>query len=112
MVQDALLIFAMTFAGTLGALFFKRASATIEPQHIFSVLWNIPLYVGGCFYLLGAVLNIILLRRFDYSVLYPLTSLTYIWTACVSHFVFGERITKNKALALALIVVGAVLINS
>lgn len=112
MIRNILMLFVMTFSGTLGALFFKRASASLDPHRPYKVLLNVSLYLGGCFYLLGAALNIVLLGWFDYSVLYPMTSLTYIWTAIVSYFVYKEKITKYKIIALILIAAGIILISA
>ena len=104
-------LFVMTLSGTFGALFFKRASTSLENKSLFAMLGNANLYIGGCFYLLGAALNVLLLRRLDYSLVYPMTSLTYIWTMLVSRLLFGEKITLGKVAALTLILAGIVTIN-
>lgn len=105
------LIAVMTLSGTFGAIFFKKASSAIDREHLFRMLKNPNLYIGGCFYLLGALLNIVLLRYMDYSVLYPMTSLTYIWTMIVSYLVFKEKINGFKIGALCCIVLGIILLN-
>lgn len=106
-----LLIFIMTISGTFGALFFKQAMAKIEGRGILRLIREPRLYLGGMCYLLGALLNIILLRHMPYSILYPMTSLTYIWTMVVSYFVLGEKINRNKIIAVALIVTGVIMLN-
>lgn len=68
-------------------------------------------YLGGMFYLIGALLNILLLRHMAYSILYPMTALTYIWTMLVSYFVLGEQIKREKIIAVALIAAGVVVLN-
>lgn len=107
----ALMIFVMTFSGTLGAVFFKRASSAMQISKPWLMLLNWSLYAGGMFYLLGAVMNILLLRQMEYSILYPMTSLTYIWTMFVSALVFHEKITKQKVIALCCIIAGIVILN-
>lgn len=67
--------------------------------------WHI--WAGGVLYGLAALLNIYLLRKLPYSVVLPLTSVTYIWTLCVSRALLGERITVRKLLGVGLIVAGA-----
>ena len=101
----------MTLAGTFGALFFKRAAAAMDMKAPLVTLKNPNLYIGAGFYLLGAILNILLLRVLDYSIVYPMTSLTYVWTMIVSYFVLKEKINRNKVIALIMIVAGAVIIN-
>lgn len=105
-----ILVFCMTISGTFGAMFFKKATANLAGRSIFFLLISKWFYLGGICYILGAVLNILLLKYMDYSVLYPITCLTYIWTMIISYFVFGEKITKDKIMALLCIVTGVVLV--
>ena len=70
-------LLVMTLLGSVASLFLKRASGEAG---IIAMLKNINLYVGGFLYLLSAVINIWVLKWLDYSVVLPLTSLTYIWT--------------------------------
>ena len=59
----------------------------------------------------SAVINIILLQHMAYSVVLPLTSLTYVWTMFLSSRVFGEKITMKKLIGVALVALGALLIS-
>ena len=68
-------LLVMTLVGSVASLFLKRASGEAG---IIAMLKNINLYVGGFLYLLSAVINIWVLKWLDYSVVLPLTSLTYI----------------------------------
>jgi len=105
------MIFIMTISGTFGALFFKQATAKVEGRHILHLIKESRLYLGGMCYLLGALLNIVLLRHLPYSIVYPMTSLTYIWTMVVSYFLLKEKINRNKIIAVALIVTGVIVLN-
>ncbi len=105
------MIFIMTVSGTFGALFFKQAMAKVEGRGILHLITELRLYLGGMCYLIGALLNIVLLRHMPYSVLYPMTSLTYIWTMVVSYWVLREKINRNKIIAVALIVAGVIVLN-
>lgn len=75
------------------------------------MLKNINLYIGGGLYLISALLNIFVLRYLDYSVVLPLTSITYVWTMIISYLILKESITKRKIAGVALILVGAVLVS-
>ena len=75
------------------------------------MLVNLNIYIGGLLYLLSAVLNIWILRFLDYSVVLPLTSLTYIWTMIISYLILKEKITIKKILGVAFILVGAVIVS-
>lgn len=100
-----IIIIIMTVMGSFGGFFLKRASAGLKFPDI---LKNYNLYLGGIFYVGGAVLNIYVLRFLDYSLVLPLTSLTYIWTMAISYKLLGEKITCRKILGVVLIVSGAV----
>ncbi|MBI2546513.1 EamA family transporter [Candidatus Woesearchaeota archaeon] len=99
------LVFTATLIGAFGALFFKKASATIR-RHIGSFLTNINLYIGGFLYALSTVFFIPALKFGDLSLVYPLTSLTYIWVTILSSVYLKEKINAYKIAGIALIFVG------
>lgn len=105
-VYSCLLI--MTLMGSVASLFLKRASGS---DGIKSMLFDINLYVGGGLYFLSAVINIWVLRYLDYSVVLPLTSLTYMWTMILSYLILNEKITKRKIAGVILILIGAVFVS-
>ena len=98
----------MTLLGSVASLFLKKASGTAG---IFAMLKNVNLYIGGFLYLTSAVLNIWILRYLDYSVVLPLTSLTYIWTMVLSYLILKEKITKKKIGGVVLILIGAICVS-
>ncbi len=98
----------MTFLGATASLFLKKASGS---EGILALMQNVNFYLGGILYLLAAVLNIYILKFLEYSVVLPLTSLTYIWTMALSYFVLKEKITGRKMLGVALILAGAVVVS-
>lgn len=98
----------MTFIGSLGAFFFKKGTESLNG--IKSLFTNWKIYIGGTFYVVAALLNIVALKFLDYSIVVPLTSLTYIWTMLISNIVLKEQITKSKVLGMIFIIAGVVLI--
>ena len=101
-------LFVMTLMGSVASLFLKRASGS---DGIRSLILNVNLYIGGFLYLASAVLNIWLLRFMDYSVVLPLTSLTYVWTMILSYMILKEKITLRKVAGVVCILVGAVIVS-
>lgn len=98
------LVPVMTLGGALGAFFFKQGAQRMKgPLSIFA---QPRIYLGGVFYVLSALLNVYLLRYLDYSALYPMTAMTYIWSAILSKLYLKEHITWNKALGIAAICIG------
>ena len=100
------MLLVMTWCGAFGGYFLKLASDTdLKKDLPVLVKW---LIVGLLSYGSGAILNIIVLRYMPYTVVFPLTSITYIWTFILSYVLLGEPITKRKLAGILLIIVGAV----
>lgn len=106
MIETTLLV-AMTMLGSLGGYFFKRCT---ENGLKLSLFFIINLSIGGFFYVSGALLNIWLLKLLPYTIVYPLTSVTYIWTLIFSYFFLGEKINRRKIAGVLLILAGAFLL--
>ncbi len=103
-----ILLLIMTLLGAFASLFLKKTS---EADSFFGLLQNINLYIGGSLYFISAVLNVFILRYLDYSVVLPLTSLTYIWTMILSYMILKEKITKKKIAGVVLILIGAICVS-
>ena len=102
-----ILIIAMTVLGSFASLFLKKASGSKE---IKEMILNKNLYIGGIMYVVAALFNILVLRYMDYSIVLPLTSITYIWTMIISYKILNENISKKKIGGVCLIVIGAIAI--
>ena len=104
-----LAVAVMTLCGSLGAFFFKQAAQ--KSQGLLGLFTVPTLYLGGCFYAVGALLNIVLLDMWEYSIVYPLTAITYVWTMVLSNRLLGERLTRHKLLGILLIFCGVVILT-
>lgn len=102
------LIIIMTMLGAFAGLFLKRASSKLE---IKALILNYNLYIGGFLYLLAALINIYVLKFLDYSLVLPLTSLTYVFTMLISHFILKENISRRKIAGVCFIIIGAIIIS-
>lgn len=98
----------MTMLGSVAALFLKRASGF---ESIKMLLMDINLYIGAGLYLTSALLNIYILKYLDYSIVLPLTSITYIWTILVSYWILKEKITPRKIIGVTAIFISSVLLS-
>ena len=94
----------MTFLSAGGAAFLKSTSKA--GSSIIKIFGNPTFYIAGCLYLIAAILNIFLLKRYDITVVFPLTMLTYAWTVIIGRYVFHERIDLYKVSAVLLIIAG------
>jgi len=104
-----LLVLPMTFLGSLGAFFFKLSAA--NAVNLASLLKNWRLYLGGTLYVGSALCNILLLRFLDFSILYPMTAVTYIWTLFLSNRLLEEEITKRKLIGVAMLCIGILILT-
>ncbi|WP_314059586.1 EamA family transporter [uncultured Vagococcus sp.] len=105
------LLLTTTLTGSIGALYLKKAMNQMSELSVANVLRSGAAYLGLFFYMLSAVTNIILLDAFEYSVVFPMTSLSYVWTAMISVFVFREQLTRNKLIAITLIIIGVFVLS-
>ena len=99
-------LLVMTLIGATASLFLKKAS---NSSGLIVLIKNINLYIGICLYGTAALLNVWILRYWDYSVVLPLTSLTYVWTMVLSYIILKEKISKRKIVGVILVLIGAVL---
>lgn len=106
-----LAVCVMTIMGSLGALFFKRTIESSGVKNIFGLLQNRNFYVGTGLYAIGMLINIVLLQYYDFTLVYPLSSLTYIWTLLISAIILKEKIGTSKIIGVILIIFGASLIG-
>lgn len=98
----------MTAMGAVASLYLKKASSSSD---VVTLVRDKNLYAGAFLYLGSAILNIWVLKYLDYSVVLPLTSLTYVWTMFLSSRFLEEKITSRKMLGVAFIFIGAILVS-
>lgn len=93
--------------GAFGGYFFKLAT---ESKSIKELLFNKFLYIGGGLYFVSALLNIYVLKYLDYTMVLPLTAITYIWTLFISKKFLNEKIGRLKIGGISLVILGVILI--
>lgn len=103
-----LLLIFMTILGAIASYFLKNAAVH---NTLLSSFKDKYLYLGGTLYFISALLNIFILKFLDYSIVFPLTSLTYIWTLIISWRLLSEKINTQKICGISLIVLGAILVS-
>jgi len=102
---DFLLIIVTVF-GAFGGFAFKKM------HFIKKILFlNHFFLIGGVLYFLSALVNIYLLKKIPYSLLFPLTSLSYIWSMLISKIFLDEKITNLKILGIIFIIFGSIILS-
>ncbi|MFQ3545398.1 EamA family transporter [Halobacillus rhizosphaerae] len=102
-----LVVLLFTLLGAIGGYFFKKATSHGIALNRYFIT---QLFIGGCFYGTGAILNIITLHYLPYTIVFPLTSITYIWTMVLSYFLLKEVITVKKVIGVLFIISGSFLL--
>jgi len=103
-----IILLIMTLLGSIAGYFLKKLS---ESNKLIDMAKSKYLYLGASLYLIAAVLNIYILRFLDYSVVLPMTSLTYIWTMLISYKFLNEKITYRKIFGSIIILCGTIAIG-
>ncbi len=109
-MQSIVLVAIASFIGSFGALFLKAGAGKLHLGMRYLV-FNGRLLLGVALFCASSLAYVVGVRRGELSVLYPLVSLGYIWTLLWSVLFLKEKLTRNKCLGLALIVIGIVFIG-
>jgi len=103
-------VLGASFVGSFGALFLKIGAGKLQ-RNLVSLVTNWRLMLGIAFYLLSSVLFVLGIRQGELSVLYPMISLGSVWTLFWSRLVLGEPLTREKFLALGMILCGIAMLG-
>lgn len=74
------------------------------------IIFNKYFYIGGILYFVSDLINIYILRFLEYSIVLPMTSITYIWTMIIAGVFLKEKINFKKILGVLFILFGATLL--
>ena len=97
-----------TFFVSAGQIFYKFASGRITPD-IFSILTNVPLFLGFASYGIGLLLLLLAFRGGELSALYPIIATSYIWVCLTAPFFFrDDYMTIQKWFGIAFITAGII----
>jgi len=109
MIIKIILIISFTLLGAFGAFFLKKA--TMKAASISNLIFEPNLYIGGILYFIAALLNIYALTILPYTIVLPLTSITYIWTLVISYMLLNENVNRYKIIGVTLIIGGSVFLG-
>jgi drug/metabolite transporter (DMT)-like permease len=108
--SSILLVFVASLIGSVGAVFLKLGAEKLRYglRHIVSL----QAAFGVALFLLSSVFFGLGIKHGQLSVLYPMVSLSYVWALIWSRLFFRESLTKQKFVALGMILCGIALIAS
>lgn len=116
------LVFLCTLIAAVSQMLIKlgaRGSAVAAPwtsvagvwANIYPMATNFHLIGGYALYALMTVMFILALRDEELSVMYPFISLSYVWVAGLSIWLFGETMNVFKSLGVIVIVAGVAVLG-
>lgn len=104
-----ILAISSSIIGAFGGFLFNRASKNLAPNFS-ALLKNYRLIAGFVLFFLAAAIYIIALRNGELNILYPISSLTYVWSTLLAKSYLNENINIYKWTGIILILIGAILI--
>ncbi|MBS3175881.1 EamA family transporter [Candidatus Woesearchaeota archaeon] len=106
MNKSVALILLTTLFSSVAQLLFKEGAMRLP-----DLVTNWPLFTGVVLYALGAALLVYALKGGEVSILYPITSSSYIWVTLFAWYFFDEQVTVFKLAGLALVIVGIIMLG-
>ena len=100
-----LLMIIASFISAYAGLFLKRASVDVKDRSSWPLL-----ILGLAMYAFSAGLTILAYLGGSLIVIFPLTSLPYIWTMFIAKRHLGEEINKFKIIGVSLIISGIIVV--
>ncbi|MFC1686798.1 EamA family transporter [Nanoarchaeota archaeon] len=99
--------------GTPSSLFFKKSSVDLSIKNlrtIFALVKNKMMIIGLSLLLISFIPYFFALKQAQLSYLYPLVSISYIWTAILGYVFLKEKISKEKIVGISLIILGVIIV--
>ena len=116
-MQAYALLFIAIVTAVLSQLLFKKGVGgldmiTITTGHILDFIINILrnpyIIIGLFFYGISFLVWLVVLSRMKLSVVYPITSMNFVFVILASYYLFGEKISTVQIGGIALIIVGVI----
>ena len=108
--SSMLLVLGAGFLGSFAAVGLKSGANHLPPG-IFRIFLSWRIGIGVLLFLLSSVLFVAGLKNGSLTVLYPMVSLSYVWTLIWSRLFFHEPFNRSKILGLVLILIGVFFIG-
>ena len=110
--MNSVLIFTLivlgSIIGSFGNLLVKKGTQQYALWQLWRSSW---MWWGILFFVISTLLYLVILPKVELSFVYPLSSMTYIWTTFLSLKFLGEKMNVWKWIGLMGIIVGIILIG-
>lgn len=112
--MNIIMAFVSIILGAVAQIALKlgaNKSVEMENAGLIKSFINFPVITGIFLYGISALVWIVVLRKVELSTAYPMVSFGYVIVFIASFFLFGESLSLNKIIGLALIVAGILFIS-
>jgi drug/metabolite transporter (DMT)-like permease len=113
-----LLLFVSVSLAVLGQLLMKRGMQIFGTFPVSQLLYKIiPMmlnpfvFLGFCAFAVSSLFWLVVLSRFDLSLVYPMVSAAYVAVALLSWAFLGETVSLARWIGIAIICFGVILIS-
>jgi drug/metabolite transporter (DMT)-like permease len=106
-VSSMVTVLVASFLGSFGGVFLKAAADRLE-FNLKSLLLNWRLATGIVVFISSSLLYLKGIKVGELTILYPMVSLSYVWTLFWSKLFFKEPFTRAKVYGIFLILLGIV----
>ncbi len=107
-----ILVAISTFVAAMAQILMKKgADYTHIHPGLLGLVTNVPLIVGYALYGLMTVMITVAFKDGEFSILYPVISLSYVWVTALSVLFFHDTVNPFKFAGLLLIIAGVAVIG-
>jgi multidrug transporter EmrE-like cation transporter len=110
--RAVMLIVVCTFLGAAAQILMKLgADHTKAHPGLMGMITNPVLIAGYALYGVVTVLIVVAFKDGELSVLYPILSLSYLWVAALSFFIFHDTLNAYKLIGVTVIICGVTVLG-
>ena len=93
-------------------LWLNNKNVEIWPINLifFKKMFSWEIFIAAISFLIGGVIWLLLLKRINLSILYPMVSISFIFSTIAGHFIFKDSLSIARYGGISLIIVGVILI--
>ena len=105
-----ILIIICTIFTAIGQFFIKKGTETLT-FNLVNIITNYSLIFGLFLYGLSGVILVFALKQGKLHVIYPMISLSYIWTTLISVFLLNEQVSGIQITGIGSVLLGVFFIT-
>lgn len=103
-------LFLVTSQVTLKMAMLKMGKFEWSTAYFINLLKNIPLAISGITIVVATLLWFHVLKKYEFSLAYPLVAISYVFGMIAALVVFKEAIPVARWIGVSLIIIGVILV--